>query len=167
MKKHLPLTLAMLLMASNAFAVEVPKYRVYLLSEPEIPATLQTYITVERQGAMYIADVPADRYKSISGYIVFYLGEDETGRFNRDYVVGWRRMDVEKSPGIPEEPEPTPDPEPPACVPEWCDLPVQDCSIEEPMTGGTDSCANSCTKPSKEWPNCRHPDGTVGPKQGL
>jgi hypothetical protein len=42
---------------------------------------------------------------------------------------------------------------PDPCVPEWCDLPIQDCSLP-PLTGGTDSCGNPCTKPSPEWPNC-------------
>jgi hypothetical protein len=43
--------------------------------------------------------------------------------------------------------------EEPECIPEWCDLPVQDCNLP-PLTGGTDSCGNPCTKPSPEWPNC-------------
>jgi len=39
------------------------------------------------------------------------------------------------------------------CIPEWCSLPVQDCSLP-PLTGGTDSCGEPCSKPSPEWPHC-------------
>ncbi|MCK5580811.1 MAG: right-handed parallel beta-helix repeat-containing protein, partial [Candidatus Omnitrophica bacterium] len=46
--------------------------------------------------------------------------------------------------------------EPEACVPTWCDLPLIECG-QTPLTGGTDSCGNSCTKPSEEWPNCIEP----------
>lgn len=60
-------------------------------------------------------------------------------------------------------PNPTPDPIPPSCIAEWCSAPIQDCSIEQPLTG-VDSCGNQCSKPSAEWPNCRRADGTIGPK---
>lgn len=49
------------------------------------------------------------------------------------------------------------------CMPQWCDLPVQDCSLP-PLTGGKDSCGNTCSKPSLLWPNCKCQDGTVKPK---
>lgn len=39
------------------------------------------------------------------------------------------------------------------CVPEWCDLPIQDCSLP-PLTDGTDSCGFPCSKPSSQWTNC-------------
>ncbi len=45
---------------------------------------------------------------------------------------------------------------PPVCIPTWCDLPLQDCSLS-PLTGGTDSCGDPCTKPSILWPNCIEP----------
>ena len=41
----------------------------------------------------------------------------------------------------------------PKCIAEWCDLPLQDCDLP-PLTGGTDSCGEPCSKPSTEWPNC-------------
>lgn len=43
--------------------------------------------------------------------------------------------------------------EEPSCIPEWCSLPLQDCSLPQ-LTGGTDSCGQPCSKPSIEWPNC-------------
>lgn len=52
--------------------------------------------------------------------------------------------------------------EPDVCEPQWCSLPVQDCLLP-PLTGGTDSCGEPCSKPSLEWGNCIHPDGTIGP----
>jgi len=39
------------------------------------------------------------------------------------------------------------------CVPDWCDLPIQDCSLP-PLTDGTDSCGFPCSKPSTQWTNC-------------
>ncbi|MBN1869509.1 MAG: right-handed parallel beta-helix repeat-containing protein, partial [Candidatus Omnitrophica bacterium] len=45
--------------------------------------------------------------------------------------------------------------QPEACVPTWCDAPLIECG-ETPITG-TDSCGNTCTKPSEEWPNCIEP----------
>ena len=51
------------------------------------------------------------------------------------------------------EPTPEPIPDPDVCVPEWCSLPMQDCSLP-PLTDGHDSCGNHCSKPSPEWPNC-------------
>jgi len=39
------------------------------------------------------------------------------------------------------------------CVPDWCDLPIQDCSLP-PLTDGTDSCGFPCSKPSSQWTNC-------------
>lgn len=47
-----------------------------------------------------------------------------------------------------------PEPNPTVCIPTWCSLELQDCSIETPLTGGTDSCGEPCSKPSPEWPNC-------------
>lgn len=47
---------------------------------------------------------------------------------------------------IVEEPEPV-------CIPEWCDLPMQSCDLP-PLTGGTDSCGQPCSKPSEQWSNC-------------
>lgn len=41
----------------------------------------------------------------------------------------------------------------PECVAIWCDLPIQSCDLP-PLTGGTDSCENECSKPSPQWPNC-------------
>jgi hypothetical protein len=41
----------------------------------------------------------------------------------------------------------------PACIPEWCSLPMQSCDLP-PLTGGTDSCGEPCEKPSEAWPNC-------------
>jgi len=58
------------------------------------------------------------------------------------------------------ESEPIPDPN--VCIPEWCSLPVQDCSLP-PLTGGKDSCGEPCSKPSEIWKNCIHTDGTIGP----
>lgn len=39
------------------------------------------------------------------------------------------------------------------CIPEWCNLPLQDCSLP-PLTGGKDSCGEPCSKPSPEWSHC-------------
>ena len=50
-------------------------------------------------------------------------------------------------------PEPLPAPTPEGCIATWCSLPIQKCSLP-PLTGGTDSCGNPCSKPSTEWPNC-------------
>ena len=66
--------------------------------------------------------------------------------------------------------EPIPEPEPPppdtGCIANDCWVSVQDCSIETPLIG-KDNCGGTCVKPSKEYPNCIHPDGSIGPKIGL
>ena len=61
------------------------------------------------------------------------------------YVVEWDTIEPPVEPPI----EPPPD----TCVPEWCGLPIQDCDLP-PLTDGTDSCGDTCSKPSPEWPNC-------------
>ena len=51
------------------------------------------------------------------------------------------------------EPILDPEPIPNGCIPTWCSLPIQKCSLP-PLTGGIDSCGNPCSKPSEQWPNC-------------
>lgn len=58
---------------------------------------------------------------------------------------------------------PPPPPPPPSCIPQWCDVPLQQCDL--PSLSGHDSCGNVCYKPSVQWPNCIPPpvcvpDGT-------
>ena len=79
-----------------AVSSPVSEYLVFIHSEKEknIPSTLQTYvnITAERPYVWHWTKVQADSYKSVSGYIVFYLGEKETARFLRDVVIGWKKL---------------------------------------------------------------------------
>lgn len=58
---------------------------------------------------------------------------------------------------IEEVTEPT-EPTEPECIPTWCNLPIQSCDLP-PLTGGTDSCGNPCSKPSPEFPNCTPVEG--------
>src|SRR3990167_8946680 len=134
--KKLLLTISILLITATAYAT--PKYMIYIHVPTPIPSTLQTYVSAERPSVWSREIVYADSYKSVSGYYVFYLGEKETARWDRAYVVGFREI-VEAI-------------TPPACVPEWCDAPLVNCT-DTPITG-TDSCGNPCSKPSAEWPNC-------------
>lgn len=76
------------------------------------------------------------------------------------YVVEWDTGE----PPIP-PPEPTLPPVP-SCIATWCNLPLQSCDLP-PLTGGVDSCGQPCSKPSPEFKNCIHTDGSVGPKEGL
>ncbi len=85
------------------------------------------------------------------------------------YDVSWDSEAPTPEPTPEPEPTPTPCPVPepcppcptePVCVPEWCSLPVQDCTLP-PLTGGTDSCGAPCSKPSPEWPNCLDANGNM------
>ena len=69
--------------------------------------------------------------------------------------TGYTLFEADETEPIQTEPVSIPDVvEPiPTCVATWCDLPIQACGLP-PLTGGTDSCGNPCSKPSVEWTNC-------------